>query len=160
RGNAGTLGKVLADAEAPVGVRENAANLLARANLAETQAELLKVLPTAPARLQNTIAAGLAGSKTGGEKLLDAVAAGKASPRLLQEKAVEAKLTQLNVPGMKERIAKLTAGLPAADQKLQELLKKRRDGFLAAKPDAAKGAAVFEKNCANCHQLGGKGAKI
>jgi putative heme-binding domain-containing protein len=158
--HAAVIGKALADAEAAIGVRENAANLLARANKEETLAELLKVLPTAPARLQNSIAAGLAGSKAGADKLLEAIGAGKASPRLLQEKAVEVKLAQLNVPGMKERIAKLTAGLPAADQKLQELLKKRRDGFLAAKPDEMKGAAVFEKNCANCHQLGGKGAKV
>jgi putative heme-binding domain-containing protein len=158
--HAETLGKALADAEAPIGVRENAANLLARANQAETQAELLKALPTAPARLQNTIAAGLAASKSGADKLLDAIAAGKASPRLLQEPAVTLRLAQLNVSGMKERIAKLTVGLPAADQKLQELMKKRRDGFRAAKPDATKGAAVFEKSCAICHQVGGKGAKI
>ena len=35
---------------------------------------------------------GLAGSKTGAEKLLEAVAAGKASPRLLQERPVEVRL--------------------------------------------------------------------
>jgi putative heme-binding domain-containing protein len=160
RKHAGTVGKVLADAEAPLGVRENVANLLARANKDETIAELLKVLPTAPARLQNTIATGLAGSKAGAEKMLDAIAAGKASPRLLQEQGVVLRLEQLKVGGMKERIAALTKGLPAADQKLQELLKKRREGFLAAKPDATKGLAIYEKNCAICHQIGGKGAKV
>jgi putative heme-binding domain-containing protein len=160
RKHAGTLGKVLADAEAPIGVRENAANQLARANQDETLAELLKVLPTASARLQNTIAAGLAGSKNGADKLLDAIAAGKASPRLLQEKSVEVKLSQHNVPAMKDRIADLTKGLPPADQKLQELLKNRRDAYLKAKPDATLGVAIFEKHCANCHQIGGKGAKV
>ena len=157
---AGTIGKALADAEAPIGVRENAANLLARANKDETLAELLKVLPTSPARLQNTIAAGLAGSKSGADKLLDTIAAGKASPRLLQEQAVTLRLVQHNVPGMKDRIATLTKGLPPADQKLQELLKNRRDGYLKAKPDAARGVAIYEKSCAICHQVGGKGAKV
>ena len=157
---AGTVGKVLTDAEASLGVRENASNLLARANQPETQTQLLLALPTAPARLQNVIAAGLAGSKTGADKLLDAIATGKASPRLLQEKAVESKLLQHNVPEMKERIGTLTKGLPKADEKLQALLKTRRDGFLKATPDATRGQPIFEKNCAICHQLGGKGAKV
>src|SRR5262249_42006345 len=44
--------------------------------------------------------------------------------------------------------------------KLQELLNRRRAGFAKARADAAAGAAVFEKHCAACHQLGGKGAKV
>ncbi len=79
RRHASVLGGVLGDAEAPFGLREQSANLLARANQSQTQAELLKVLPTVPARLQAIIAAGLAGSPTGAEKLLDAVKTGKAS---------------------------------------------------------------------------------
>ena len=110
--------------------------------------------------MQNKIAADLAGSPTGAAKLLDAVAAGKASARLLQEKAVEVKLVNSKLPDVQTRVAKLTKGLPAADQKIQELMKRRRAGFLAAKADATLGAMVFEKSCANCHQLGGKGAKI
>src|SRR4029079_14928227 len=37
---------------------------------------------------------------------------------------------------------------------------KRRAGFLAAKAEAARGKMIFTKNCANCHQLGGEGAKV
>jgi putative heme-binding domain-containing protein len=40
------------------------------------------------------------------------------------------------------------------------LMAARRKGFLSAKTDADAGAKVFEKSCAICHQLGGKGAKI
>ncbi len=32
--------------------------------------------------------------------------------------------------------------------------------FAKAKHDLARGASVFEKNCAACHQLAGKGARI
>jgi putative heme-binding domain-containing protein len=118
------------------------------------------VLPTAPARLQNTIAAGLAGSKGGADKLLDAIAAGKASPRLLQEPAVILRLAQHKDPKVNERVATLTKGLPAADKQLQELQKKRQSAFLKANPEATRGVAVFEKNCSICHQIGGKGAKF
>jgi putative heme-binding domain-containing protein len=153
-------GRVLADAAEPVELREEAANLLARLNSTEAQVLLLAALPSAPARLQNVIAAGLAGSAAGAEKLLGAVVEGKASARLLQERTVRLKLEQAKVPDLAARVAKLTEGLPPADQKMEELLAKRRAGFLAAKTDPELGAKVFEQKCAICHQLGGKGTKV
>jgi putative heme-binding domain-containing protein len=36
----------------------------------------------------------------------------------------------------------------------------RRDGFAKAKPDAKLGASVYKTHCANCHQMGGEGAKV
>jgi putative membrane-bound dehydrogenase-like protein len=160
RNHAASLGSVLGDAAAPVELREQAASLLARGNRPDTLAELVRVLPTAPARLQNTVAAGLAGSKKGAERLLEAVTAGKASARLLQERAVEVKLHASGLPDLKERLSRLTAGLPAADERLNELTQKRREGFRAAQADPGLGRKVFEKNCANCHQVRGEGAKI
>jgi putative heme-binding domain-containing protein len=154
------LGKLLADAAETPTLRDEAAKLLGQINKPEAQEELLKVLPTAPARLQSSIAVNLAATKTGAEKLLEAVQTGKASARLLQERAVEVRLNESKVPDLKERLAKLTQGLPAADQRLQQLQASRRDGFAKAKTDIEAGAKVFEKSCAICHQIGGKGAKI
>ena len=154
------LGRLAGDAGEPVALREAAANLLARLNQPEAQAELLKALPTAPARLQNVIAVGLAGSPAGAAKLLEAVEAGKASARLLQERPVALRLEKADLPDLKPRLAKLTDGLPAADKRLEELLGRRRAGFAAAKAEPAAGAKVFEKHCAACHQVQDKGAKI
>lgn len=156
----GVVGEVLADANAPVGLREKSAGFLGATNLPEAHAEMLKTLTAAPGRLATSIAVAMSGSKQGAEKLLDAMAAGKASPRLLLERPVEIRLQQANIPDLKARIAKLTVGLPPADQKLQEMFKKRLAGFGTAKKDTAKGALVFEKSCAICHQLANKGAKI
>jgi putative heme-binding domain-containing protein len=158
--NAATLGKVLTDALAPIGLREHAVALLAAANQPETQEQLVLALPPAPARLQNVIAASLASSKMGAEKLFDAIAAGKASARLLQEQAVKVKLAESKLPGWKERVAKLTEGLPSADQKLAALLKTRHESFVKNKGDSALGAKVFEKHCSICHTLANKGAKV
>jgi putative heme-binding domain-containing protein len=158
--NASVVGKVLSDPAAPLSLRENAAGLLARANQPPTREQLLLALPAAPARLQNAIAAGLAGSREGAERLLEAVAAGKASARLLQEPGVAVRLEQTRVPKLKERVAKLTEGLPRADRRVQDLLKQRREGFLKAAAKPALGKPVFVKNCAICHQLGGEGARI
>ncbi|MBY0526898.1 MAG: HEAT repeat domain-containing protein [Gemmataceae bacterium] len=154
------LGKLLADAGEPAILREHAANQLAVVNQPESRTELLKALPTVPARLQAVIATGLASSPAGAEQLLEAVTAGKASARLLLDRGVEARLNQAKVPNLKERVAKLTRGLPTADQKMEELMKKRRTGFASAKTDAELGMKVFEKNCAACHQISGKGAKV
>jgi putative heme-binding domain-containing protein len=152
------IGRALEDAGEPVPLREHLARLLASLNQPAGQAELVKTLAVAPAQLQTAIAGGLAGSRQGAEQLLAAVRAGKASARLLQEWGVHLQLDRY--PDLKDEVGKLTAGLPSADQKLQALLNQRRDGFGKAAGDPARGSRVFEKNCAICHQLGGKGAKI
>jgi putative heme-binding domain-containing protein len=154
------LGYLLGDATDSVTFREQLAQRLAGLNRPDARAELIKALPVAPARLQTAIAVGLASHPAGAEKLLEAVAAGKASARLLQERAVEVRLQGTNLPGLKERLVKLTEGLPPVERRLQQLFTQRRDGFRAAKPDLDLGLKLFEKNCANCHQLGGKGAKV
>jgi putative heme-binding domain-containing protein len=154
------LARLLNDAGEPLPLREQAAGWLAGLNRPEARAELLKVLPIAPSPLQVRIGADLARGREGAEQLLEAVAAGKASARLLQERIVVVLLENARLPQLKERLAKLTEGLPPADQRLQELLRQRRKGFAAAKADPAEGAKVYEKHCTICHQLGGKGAKI
>jgi putative heme-binding domain-containing protein len=117
-------------------------------------------MQAAPARLQSSLALGLASSPPGAEQLIRAVEAGKASPRLLQDRAIEVRLKQARVAKLDERLGKLTQGLPAADQHIHELIGKRGEAFQAAKADAARGQQVFEKNCAACHTIANRGAKI
>jgi putative heme-binding domain-containing protein len=152
------LAGLLGETTENMSLREHTAQLLAAMNRPEAHAELVKVLAVAPARLQSVIAAGLASSRQGAGQLLDAVAVGKASARLLQEPAVELRLQKYT--NSRERRDKLTRGLPPADQALQERLRRRRQEFSKAKADPVLGVKVFEKNCANCHQIGGRGAKV
>jgi putative heme-binding domain-containing protein len=150
---------MLNDAEA-LAVREQAAMALAGTNRPEAHTALVKTMESAPARLQTVIALGLAGSPQGGEKLLDAVGKGKASPRLVQDRAVELKLRQGKIAGLDQRLAKLTKGLPAIDQRIAALVNQRRVGFLASNADPKAGVKVYEKHCAACHQVAGKGTKV
>jgi putative heme-binding domain-containing protein len=158
--HAATLGKVLADSSRPIELREQSATFLARANQPATRAQLVAALATAPARLQNGIAAGLASNRDGAELLLATIASGKASARLLQERGLVVRLEAAKVPNLADRLKKLTAGLPAADAKLAQLIAARRKGYLTAKADPKRGAEVYAKNCAACHQIAGKGEKI
>jgi putative heme-binding domain-containing protein len=154
------LSAVLEDGSEVISLREKAAGILGSLNQPAAQEELAKVLTAAPQRLDLAIATALAGSKAGAEKLLEATASGKASPRLLQERSVEGRLAGSKIPDWKDRVAKLTAGLPPADQQIQDLLKNRHQRFAQATKDPVLGAKVFEKNCAICHILANKGAKI
>src|SRR5262249_49228431 len=144
------LGLVLTDAAEPAGLRQQTAGILARLNRPEALAQLVGGLPAAPAPLQTIIAGDLLGSREGTDRLLDAIAAGKASPRLLREPGIEPRVSRSTFPGVVERAAQLTKGLPPADQRVQELLAKRRAAFVAGKPDAVLGAKVFEKHCSAC----------
>jgi putative heme-binding domain-containing protein len=154
------LVRLLLNDKEPIGVREQVAASLAGTNEKEAHAALIEALAKAPAALQTTIAVGMTGSPHGGDKLLEAVAAGKASARLLQDRAIEARLKFARVPDVDQRLAKLTKGLPPADQRAFELMNRHRVGFAAAKVDAGQGVKVFQKHCAACHQIKNEGAKI
>jgi putative membrane-bound dehydrogenase-like protein len=160
RANLTTIAKTLSDSSMPIAIREWAAAILGGIDRAEARAALLETLPIAPERLQSAIATALVRRREGAEGLLKAVAAGKASARLLQDRSVTISLESSGLPGVGERIAALLKGLPAADEKQIALFKRRREGFEGAKADPSLGAPVFEKHCAICHQLGGKGAKV
>jgi putative heme-binding domain-containing protein len=160
QGSIAALGKILGNAGEAMAVREQAAGLLGQMNQPAAHAELVKTLPAATAQLQTAIALELARSRPGAEKLLEAVAAGKASARVLQDRLVGLRLAETKLRGLKQRLARLTAGLPAADEKLKALIGRRRKGYLKAKADIGRGARVFETSCANCHTLAGKGSKI
>ena len=151
---------VLRDSAAPIELREAAAGLLAASGRPLAHRVLVEMLPLAPERLQTAIAAGLARRRAGAEALLDAIAAGRASARLLQEQRVAVVLKAANPPRLEERLRSLLAGLPPADQKLSVLMDRRRARFRSTSHQPESGVSVFEKNCAICHQLGGKGAKV
>jgi putative heme-binding domain-containing protein len=155
-----TIAAVLMDPATAAPAREQAAQVLGVANTSAARDALIRALPTAPATLAGVIAAALISSPEGASALLDAVQAGKASARLLQDKAILGKLQTIQQGKFKPRIAELTRGLPSPDAKLTQLLKARLSGFDTSTTDPEVGRLVFARHCANCHQLGGQGAKV
>ncbi|OJW21714.1 MAG: dehydrogenase [Planctomycetales bacterium 71-10] len=150
----------LDDGSLPPPLREAAAVALANIEKPEARDAIIASLATAPERVQSTAAAALVRRKDGGEALLKAIADGKASARLLQQRPITIGLENAGIEGVGDRIAKLLAGLPPADEQVKALLDGRREGFGKAAADVAAGAKVFEVRCGVCHQIEGKGARV
>jgi putative heme-binding domain-containing protein len=113
-----------------------------------------------PERSQAKLALALAASKPGAEALLRAAEAGKLSARVLQDRNVKEKLAASKAENGNARIATLTRNLTPLNEQVQKIIEQRSAAFRPASASARRGALVFEKNCAACHQLDGRGAVV
>ena len=50
--------------------------------------------------------------------------------------------------------------LPTADERINKAITAGSAGFAKASPSGDRGAQVFQKNCAACHQIAGKGNRV
>jgi putative heme-binding domain-containing protein len=124
-------------------------------------AEALKLaLRASPLKLQLILADALASDRAGAEAFLKLVKTGHASPRLLTFPPLVNRYATLGVPNWQEQIDKLTAGLPTDAEARDQLIAERRKSLEQATGSVSRGAELFAKNCANCHQIAGKGAVV
>ena len=151
---------LLNDSAAPVILRQKIAQAMADSNNGDARAALIAAVLRAPERLQAKFALPLASSRPGAEALLHEVEAGKLSARVLQDRNVKEKLAASKADNARARIASLTSSLTPLNEQVQKIIDQRRAGFHPATASAARGMAVFEKNCIVCHQLDGKGALV
>ncbi len=155
------LTALLADANQPVALRQKAAELLGRVDRDDARQQLFGQLRCRTGPIAVTIAAAVAGNQAAAGKLLDEVRAGRASATLLREPTVLDRLQAANVERLDEQVAELTAKLSPADDRIAELIKQRRAGFLAGQFDVEQGRVVFARSvCKNCHRAGDVGAAI
>ena len=117
-------------------------------------------LATAPATLQPALALALASRKEGAEALLVTIGAGKASPRLLQEKPLVDRLKASGLEKLDERIASLTAGLPAPEERIRKLQAERLVAWTSSRGNLENGKLLFRKHCLACHRVSGEGAMV
>src|SRR5262249_58645700 len=92
---------------------DRAARVLGTLTRRDARSELVTSFPNASGPLAAAIAAALVNTPAGCEELLNAIAAGKASPRLLQDRAIQARLRDARIARLDARLGKLNEGLPA-----------------------------------------------
>lgn len=141
-------------------VQHLAAQLLGQRNDDAGRAAILAAFKTASQNLAIGLARGLALGKDGADALLTAAEKGQASPRLLKDPTVEQRLRNAKLKDLDARLKPLLDNLPPEDDRLKELQVARLKGYREMPGKADAGAKIFEKNCAACHRLSGKGAKI
>jgi putative heme-binding domain-containing protein len=158
-GVTGLLGQLLQSGETPDALRRECGQALAKSCGPVGLETAAKALGTLPANLQNSVAQELALTPEGSEKLVGLVRQGKTSARVLRERTVETRLAKHNGPWKKD-LADLTKGIPDADAGALERIRQVTATFKTATLDTEKGKAVFQKQCATCHQISGQGARI
>lgn len=148
------------DAAQPENLRAELAAQLGEQADARGLAVVVAALTNAPSRLQTKFAAALAGTAAGAEQLLAAAEAGRIPARLLQDRTLADRLGASPAREAKVRLAALVKNLPPADAQLQKLIEAKRAEFKPQQASASRGAEVFTKACAVCHQLDGKGTLV
>jgi putative heme-binding domain-containing protein len=154
------LVRIVADPKLSVGLRESILTDAASADRAASKDLLGKIARELPARLQASLADSLAETSDGAGLLLTLAEAGSLAASHLQSPAIQAKLKSHGDGRLAGRMEKLTSALPPIEEKTRQLIAARSQGFVHAQAVAARGRLVFEKNCAGCHQIGGRGALV
>ena len=151
---------LVGDPTVSTALRDRILDCIVRRDAESTSGVLAEAIRRAPRRGQQLLAHALAGDKANSQLLLDLVQRGHASPRLLRDPTVVARLRALHGESIMQRLAKLTAGIAPEDEVRRALMNSRRAAFAKSSPSVERGRRVFEKNCAACHQLAGKGPLI
>ncbi|HEV8003706.1 MAG TPA: PVC-type heme-binding CxxCH protein [Planctomycetaceae bacterium] len=148
------------DPEAPIKVRCEIVDTLRQTTDPASRAFLTSLLQVAPYQLATSVVDTLARSRDGAAALVEAVEKGQCSPQLLADPALRGRLHAVAGPNLESRLSKVLEGLPKADERINKAIAARAADFAKASPNAERGIAVFQKNCAACHQIGGKGNRV
>ncbi len=152
--NVSRIGALLSDSTSDNDTRASAASALLKLALPDGVKQTIAVLRNAPTSLQTALARTLASTPEGSGALLTAFSDGQASLGLLRDPALINALKATSPAAATATLTKLIAKMPPANAELDKLIADRRTAFASAKADAAKGAQVFQTNCAVCHRLG------
>ena len=152
--------RIVADPKLSVGLREAILTDVASADRPASKELVGQVARELPARLQASLAESLAETSDGADLLLTLIEAGSLAASHLQSAVIEGKLRSHGDGRFAAAVAKLTSALPPIEEKTRQLIAARSQGFVHAASDATRGRLVFEKNCAGCHQIGGRGALV
>ncbi len=154
------LVRIVGDPALPAVLREFILTHVVEPDAGGTDDLMARVAREIPSRLQSTLAESLAETDDGAALLLTLAERGSLSPQHLRTPTVEAKLTSHADATIAGRYEQLMAALPPVAEQTRDLIAARSSGYRAAHPDADRGRVVFEKNCAACHQIGGKGSLV
>jgi putative heme-binding domain-containing protein len=151
---------LMGEVSEPYPVRIAFARVLGNEDSPDVRAAIGRALKPSTASQQKDLAMALLSRKEGAGLLLELIAAGKASALLLQDGQVVQRIRQAGIAGVDEQIKTLTAGMPAADKRIQQAIGKVAGQFHKAGGTAETGAELFTKHCAACHRFADRGGLV
>jgi putative heme-binding domain-containing protein len=154
------LAVVALDAGEPATLREGIFRHLGGTESEANRETLCEVVATAPPSLRQAAAWALASRPEGAERLMQLVAAGKTSGAVLQYGPVSERLRVSHIADLDARLADLTRDLPPADEAIRQRIDAVAAAHRAGGASIDIGRSLFNKNCAQCHRLGGFGPAI
>lgn len=160
--NAPDLAPVLHDLLSDEQVRGAALRGLAAYNHPQTPEKILDIYAALPPQQRQEALATLAARPAYAETLLDAIEAGVIESRDVPAYTAR-QIEGLGKPEIVERLRRLWGVVrQTSAERRQQIaeLKKTLDDELLKKADLKHGRGLFEKTCASCHTLYGKGGKI
>lgn len=149
---------LLSEARIDQQLREDVAQSLVRHEPIEPLTE--RLFQSLQLRDQFALAEPMSGTERDAKLLVDLVEKGRASRQLLQRETLRDRLSSVADSTMRERIAALVEGLPPIDEQGQRTIDEQVTSLTKDQGSVPAGRLVFEKQCATCHQVGGRGALI
>jgi putative heme-binding domain-containing protein len=124
-------------------------------------AEMIKTISTDRSLPeQRNLAKLLAKKRASMPWLLQGLRDGWLSAEVLRDVTVKQGIESLAEPDDREKVDAMLASLPSMDANVEDLAKKIATKMEVELGNVENGALLFQKNCANCHQLGGQGSLI
>lgn len=119
-----------------------------------------QAMRVATASEQVAVAQVLCSGARGAAELVTLCEQGLAAASLLRQPVIADSIKAVADEALQEKIDALLDELPDVDSKVEELIARRKSQYLEQPGAIASSATLFEKNCAVCHQIAGKGKKI
>ncbi len=125
-----------------------------------SKALIIQVMNSASFSEQRALADRLISDSKGLLLLLELLDTGKASARLLTQPELAQKLASLTNEKQKAKLVNIVNSLPKEDERILKLITLRKQSYAISGGDIPAGKVLYEKNCATCHQMAGKGKQV
>ena len=129
-------------------------------DLASIRGVVSKATKTMSSQQQSNVAELLAVDQPGATFLIELVEAGIVSASVLRNTTLVEKLRTHQKGLLNSNIEQLVRQIPKTNPELISIIGRRKNRLLTTEANEVNGRKVLEKNCVNCHQIGGRGVQV
>ena len=129
-------------------------------DVAAIRTVVTKAAKTMSKQQQASVAELLSVDQPGAAFLIELLEAGTISASVLRDTTLVEKLRTHQQGVLNSSIEQLVMQMPKTNPELNSVIRRRKNRLLTTEVNAGNGRRIFEKNCSNCHQIGGRGVQV